>query len=113
MRFDTITPTIVTSPKNLPCYTTADEAAGKPLPIDRPRQPKVHSGYRISPEKQAALDRDLDLIINNYPAFLAKQNAEYEQMVLDLDNITFDSEELSVAASVLRKQRKQLPLFKE
>ena len=94
------------NPNSLPCYTTADEAAGKPLPIDTPPMGK-HSGYRIPPEKQKALDEALDLIMNNFPAFLKKEALEIALMQAhDLDVISFDPQVLSVAAKKLREERK-------
>ena len=98
---------------SLPCYTTSDEAAGKPLPIDQPRRTSP-SGYVIPPEKLAALHADLDLILNNYPAFLKKKELEIAMMQAhDPDVISFDPQVLAVAGAKLREERKKNKLFED
>lgn len=66
------------------------------------KNPQGHPPF--APEKLTKLNDELDLILNNFPAYMKKLNMEEAS---DPDVVSFDPDALSVAAKELREKRKK------
>ena len=58
----------------------------------------------VSPEKLTKLNDELDLILNNFPAFMKKLNLAEAS---NPDVVSFEPDALAVAAKELREKRKK------